>query len=331
MLGHQADARDYTVAARILEDLEVSSIQLLTNNPLKIESLRNMGIRVNKRIPLQTTVYPDNSSYLRAKAERMRHLLVFGFPQNGFSPVQSVYGPVWEQIESRLAQAAAHREQTGRPYVTLSYAQSLDGSIAARGGSPLLLSGVQSLILTHYLRASHEAILVGIGTVLADNPQLNVRLVRGDDPQPVVVDSQLRFPLNAQLLKHQQRRPWIATSLQADPMRQVVLEAAGVRIFRFPPLSNGQIDLLPLLEQLGSSGIDCLMIEGGAQIITSFLNARLVDYLVLTIAPVFVGGLRSIETLHHSEPSNFPRLRQLISQQLGEDLVVSGDLDWQAE
>ena len=124
----------------------------------------------------------------------MRHLLHLG-------PTVETMGDRLQSLEALSARAAAHHRRTGRPFVTLTYAQSLDGSIAADPGQPLSLSGPQSLLLTHYLRAAHDAILVGIGTVLADNPLLNVRLVEGKNPQPVIVDSQLRFPLDANLLR----------------------------------------------------------------------------------------------------------------------------------
>ena len=103
--------------------------------------------------------------------------------------------------------AAAHHARTGRPLVTLSYAQSLDGCIAAGPGQRLSLSGPEALMLTHELRAAHAAILVGIGTVLADDPRLTVRLVPGSHPQPVVVDSRLRIPDDCYLLRHGPRRP----------------------------------------------------------------------------------------------------------------------------
>ncbi|HEX9595492.1 MAG TPA: RibD family protein, partial [Anaerolineales bacterium] len=95
---------------------------------------------------------------------------------------------------------AASLNQAGdldRPTVTLSYAQSLDGSIALHRGEPLTLSGPESMAMTHRLRAAHDAILVGIGTVISDDPQLNVRLVEGRNPQVVVLDSRLRLPLTA--------------------------------------------------------------------------------------------------------------------------------------
>jgi GTP cyclohydrolase II len=188
------------------------------------------------------------------------------------------------------------------------------------------LSGSQSMAMTHGLRASHEAILVGIGTVLADNPRLNVRLVEGKDPQPVVVDSRLRFPPYANLLKNG-RTPWIATGEDADAERQQALEAAGAKVLRLAG-HNGWVDLDGLLKYLGSVGINSLMVEGGAQIITSFLASRLVDQVVLTIAPLLVGGLRVVDHLGHSSLRRFPRLRNLSYQQLGEDLVLRGEPDW---
>jgi GTP cyclohydrolase II len=240
-------------------------------------------------------------------------------------PVAKVI-PILEQVGEFLQSAAAHRRRTGRPLVTLSYAQSLDGSIAERPGHPLALSGPQAMALTHGLRAAHEAILVGIGTVLADNPCLNVRLVAGTDPQPIVVDSRLRFPPYANLLKNR-RSPWIATNEDADAERQQALEATGARVMRLPG-SNGWVDLAGLLKHLGSMGINSLMVEGGAQIITSFLASRLVDQLVLTIAPLLVGGLRVVDHLGHYPGRRLPRLKNLSYQQLGDDLVLRGEPDW---
>ncbi len=328
LLGHEVDERDYTVAAHILKDLGVASVQLLTNNPHKIESLESLGIEVACRLPLQAAVYPENATYLLTKARRLQHLLILD--QLAAEPEVDPVVPenrVLEDIQRFLEGAAEHRRHRGRPLVTLSYAQSLDGSIADRPGRPLTLSGSESMTLTHSLRASHGAILVGIGTVLADNPRLNVRLVQGDSPQPVIVDSRLRFPPYATLLRNC-RSPWIATSQGADQERQTALEAAGARVLRLPG-SNGWVDLDALLDHLGALGIDSLMVEGGAQIITSFLASRLVDQIVLTIAPLLVGGLRVVDNLGYSPLRRFPRLRRLSHQVLGEDLVLRGEPDWQ--
>ena len=135
------------------------------------------------------------------------------------------------ELDSLLSSLQVRLQQRSRPLVTLSYAQSLDGSIAARRSATMALSGAKTIKITHSLRAKHSAILVGIGTLIADDPQLNVRLVTGSDPQPVVLDSQLRFPLEARLLRGQ-KSPWIFTNNNAQPQREAILTKAGVRVFR---------------------------------------------------------------------------------------------------
>lgn len=232
-----------------------------------------------------------------------------------------------EKAVSLPLHGASHRQRTGRPYVTLTYAQSLDGAIAARPGHPLALSCRQSQAMTHELRAAHDAILVGIGTVLADNPSLTVRLVAGGNPQPVVLDSRLRFPLYAKLLG-QQLPPWIITSTEADPERQPALERLGARIYRLPGGDNGGIGILPVLTMLGEMGMNSVMVEGGAQIITSFLSQKAVDQIIVTIAPVLVGGVRVLDLHHQSRPKVFPRLVNVTYERIGEDLVVRGDPAW---
>jgi len=224
----------------------------------------------------------------------------------------------------------------GRPAVTLSYAQSLDGSIAARRGFPLQISGTESAQLTHQLRAVHDAILVGIGTVLADDPRLTVRHAQGKDPQPVVLDSQLRFPLGAKLLR--ERSPWIATTGQADGNKARSLTAAGAVLLTLPADCIGRVHLLSLLARLCELGIESLMVEGGAAVITSFLRQQLVDFAVLTIAPIFVGGLHATEDIAGQNAvrsaasplsyNSFPKLQGLGIAQLGDDLIVWGKPEW---
>jgi 3,4-dihydroxy 2-butanone 4-phosphate synthase/GTP cyclohydrolase II len=324
MLGHKEDERDYTVAALILKELDVQSVRLLTNNPLKIESLQALGVEVTGRVPLQPQITAENAAYLTAKAQRMRHLLHLDPSLGGVAHYQ--HSP-----EVLSIRALDHRLRTGRPLVTLTYAQSLDGCIAATGDQPLALSGRQSQTLTHRLRAAHDAILVGIGTVLADNPLLNVRLVEGKDPQPVVVDSQLRFPLEANLLHHHPLSPWIATSAQVDAERQRQLEVAGARVMRLPTMASGLVDLSALLHRLGEWGINSVMVEGGARIITNFLTRQLVDHVVVTVVPRLIGGLHAVGSLGLLEPTLFPSLQHVGYQRLGEDLVMWGDVAWGQE
>ncbi len=354
LLGHGEDERDYATAALILKDLGVPSVRLLTNNPLKIASLQAYGIPVAARVPLPPRVTTENATYLLTKVQRMRHLLnldafagVLPGGSNGskpeplhlLAPTTRALNPVetagWlplgpdEGIAALVRKAAEHHRHTGRPFVTLSYAQSMDGSIAARPGQPLALSGAQAMTLTHQLRVVHDAILVGIGTVLADNPRLTVRLVEGKNPQPIVADSRLRFPLSANLLCQHPLPPWIATGEQADAGRQQVLEAAGARVLRVPMNARGQVNLTALLARLGELGIHSVMVEGGARIITSFLAERLVDHIVLTVAPRLVGGLRAVRRFARADAVHFPRLRNLRYQWLEDDLVLWCDPAWE--
>lgn len=255
-------------------------------------------------------------------------------------------------ITAWLSDAKNFRLQHGRPLVTLSYAQSLDGSISTRRGVSTSLSGPDSMKLTHQLRAAHDAILVGIGTVLADDPRLTVRLVEGNNPQPVVLDSNLRLPLNASLFQSD-HHPWIATSQsaprqteahQSPQIKTADLQARGARLLHLPSDSQGRLSLTALLADLAGRGIASLMVEGGAHVITSFLQQNLVDQIVLTIAPVFLGGLRGFE-LHqeqldalpvdHGPPQKssrseshpaLPRLQEMGYDRLGQDLIIWGRL-----
>jgi GTP cyclohydrolase II len=226
------------------------------------------------------------------------------------------------RFESYRTQANSHLRRFDRPLVMLSYAQSLDGSIAARRGERLVLSGPESKALTHRLRAANDTILVGIGTVLADDPRLTARLAEGANPQPIVVDSSLRFPPDARLLDHPTHKPWIATSEHADPARASALEEADAVVLRLPEGADGRVDLGALLDQLGQRGVASLMVEGGAAIITSFLAGRLADQLVLTIAPRLVGGLNALD-----QPlANGLDLHDTLYWQAGADMIVWGYL-----
>ncbi|BGP36938.1 2,5-diamino-6-(ribosylamino)-4(3H)-pyrimidinone 5'-phosphate reductase [Rhodotorula kratochvilovae] len=197
--------------------------------------------------------------------------------------------------------------ETHRPFVTLTYAQSLDGKIAGPAGKQLILSGEHSMRLTHRLRELHDSILVGVGTLLNDDPQLTARLPHllplSSQPRPIVLDSTLRTPPTCKLLLNAQHGIGHAPTLVHRPLdsldgaaraRAATLEQAGAKLLPLEPDANGFLPLSSLLSHphapqiLGRS----LMVEGGAGVIASSLAAPppgVVDLLVVTVAPVLVG------------------------------------------
>jgi 3,4-dihydroxy 2-butanone 4-phosphate synthase/GTP cyclohydrolase II len=238
-------------------------------------------------------------------------------------------------LPGRLAEALGRAgeicRRKGRPLVTLSYAQSLDGSLTTRRGRPLALSGPESMALTHRLRAAHSALLVGIGTLLADDPSLTVRYAEGPSPQPVILDSGLRFPLEARVLHLHPLKPWIATSANPDLERQAALEGAGARLLCLPASPAGGLDLNALLRTLAEMGVDSLMVEGGARVIASFLQSGLVDQVMLTVAPVYVGGLNALEPEEAGPRLAVPlRLKNPDYARCGDDVIIWGDLESEA-
>jgi GTP cyclohydrolase II len=225
-----------------------------------------------------------------------------------------------------LRKAERADARNGRPFVTLAWAQSLDGSIALDKGKPYRLSGNESLALTHALRAAHDVIVVGIGTLLADDPSLTVRLWQGPSPSPVVLDSCLRTPVCAKVLAAGGGRPVrIACTENAKDELRAQLEARGAEVLRLPAWANGWVDLGRLLSALGQSGIRRVMVEGGGKVLTSFLRASLVDYAVVTVAPRLLGGQSALGSL---EREKLPRLDSTAVHRLADDWIMASPLRW---
>jgi 3,4-dihydroxy 2-butanone 4-phosphate synthase/GTP cyclohydrolase II len=170
----------------------------------------------------------------------------------------------------------------------------------------------------------HDAILVGIQTVLTDDPFLSVRLVEGAQPQPVILDSLLRFPLEARLLSRADRKPWIfylegtteAGELRAARGHGKALAAAGARLFPVPP-GRGGLDLPHVLARLLEGGIHSLMVEGGARVLGSFISQGLASQAVITVSPTVVEGING---------PRIPEDGRSIRERYGRDEVVWIDL-----
>jgi GTP cyclohydrolase II len=240
---------------------------------------------------------------------------------------QTTADVVAEVLDDLAATERAPAGRGQRPFVTLAWAQSIDGSIALEAGRGVALSSAASLALTHAVRAAHDAILVGIETVLADDPRLNVRHWAGRSPAPIVLDTRLRTPPGAQLLASAGpgRVVRIACTEGADVGRAPALVERGALVLRLPAWPNGWVDLDALLETLGAAGVRRLMVEGGARVLTSFLGAGLGDYAVVTVAPRLLGGLPAVGALAGARA---PRFAAVAAHRLAHDVVLAGPLAW---
>lgn len=230
-----------------------------------------------------------------------------------------------QQIEHWLGEQRKSFADAERPFVTLSYAQSWDGSITLRCGESLALSGAQALTLTHRLRSLHDGILVGVGTVVSDNPRLNVRQCSGPDPQPIVLDANLRIPPAAQLCHLSEKRCWVLTSVGDD-----LSTHSEVDIIRLPGDDQGRVCLRAAMRELKRRGIRSLMVEGGANVISAFLKQKLVDAVVLTVAPRLIGGYKAVNDLGTDAEVLLPRIAPLFTATLDDDLIMWGRVHYSA-
>jgi len=208
------------------------------------------------------------------------------------------------QLARSLEKAArAKHRKTGLPLVTLKFARTLDGKLATITGDSKWISNPSSLRLAHTLRSAHDAVLVGVDTIIRDDPALTVRLVEGRSPRRVVVDSRLRVPPGCKVLaKRGAPSTVIATTSQSDQWKADRIISAGAEVWHVRKDGSNRVDLRYLLQRLGKSDIRSMLAEGGSKLLTSFLKRRLADYLVVVIAPKILGrGMDSVEPGAHRE------------------------------
>ena len=219
---------------------------------------------------------------------------------------------------------------SSRPFVTLSYAQTLDGRLATSTGSSQWISAQESLRFSHELRAEHDAIMVGVGTVCKDDPRLTVRLVAGRNPLRVIVDSTLRTPLTAAVLAEGAAPGTvIAVTDRAPAAKRDKIRALGATVLCLPADAGGRVDLVALLAALYRRGIGSLLVEGGAQMITALLRARLADRLAVCIAPKIVGtGIEAVGDLGIRELTRSLIMADLSVTLYGGDLVLASRVEY---
>ena len=215
---------------------------------------------------------------------------------------------------------------TKRPFVTLKTAMTLDGKIASHTGASQWITGAAARARVHAYRNEYDAILVGIGTVLTDDPSLTTRLERGTGKNPlrIVLDSEARTPLDAKLVADGAAPTIIVVSERADHRRVNLLRACGAEVVT---LGTQRVDIAALLDYLGAREITSLFVEGGAAVNWSLLAGGSVDKVHAFIAPMLMGGETAktpIGGTGFDSPQTALRLRDVTVEQLGADILVTG-------
>ncbi len=214
--------------------------------------------------------------------------------------------------------------KTGLPFVTLKYAQTLDGRIACATGHSRWISSAPSLKFAHRLRAVHDAVVVGADTVIQDDPLLTVRLARGRNPLRVVVDSALRIPPHASVLKDQESaRTIIAATRRADAKKRGELKKRHIEVLTVAADRQGRVDLRKVFAELGKRGVSSVLVEGGSALITSVLKDKLADRLVVIVAPKIVGtGIDAVGDLGIEKMNDAIVLKDREVYRRGDDIIV---------
>jgi diaminohydroxyphosphoribosylaminopyrimidine deaminase / 5-amino-6-(5-phosphoribosylamino)uracil reductase len=212
------------------------------------------------------------------------------------------------------------------PFVTAKFAASLDGRIATATGESRWITSEAARAAAHRLRHTHDAVLVGVNTVLADDPELTARIDGGRSPLRVVVDSSLRAPLSARVLQPGSGRTLVATTAAADPASIGRLRDLGVEVEVVDPAPSG-VDLRALMTILGRRGLISVLIEGGASVLGSAFDAQIVDKVVAMLAPRIIGGAAAMGAVGGAGVANLNGaglLRDVSVERADPDLIVTG-------
>jgi diaminohydroxyphosphoribosylaminopyrimidine deaminase/5-amino-6-(5-phosphoribosylamino)uracil reductase len=237
---------------------------------------------------------------------------------------------VCEAEAKRLNEVFIKYITTRKPFVTVKTAMTLDGKVATYAGSSRWITGEEARLEVHRMRHEHDAILVGVNTVLTDDPQLTTRLaLGGKNPIRVIVDTTLRIRLDAKVLTDGEAPTWIFTTERADPLKWERLEEMGVRVFSTG--NEAQVDIDRLLTLLGAQEIASLLVEGGSQINSAFLHAQAIDKVVSYVAPKLVAGQGAptpFGGLGIQEMNDAVSLVDVSFEKIGDDIKITGYPVW---
>ena len=229
--------------------------------------------------------------------------------------------------EAKILNEAFSKFITKRePFVILKAAQSLDGKIATARGESKWITGDKARQCVHKLRNEVDAVMTGIGTVLADDPSLDCRIKGGRNPYRIIVDSSLRMPLNARVLKHDDQKTIIATTEIADREKISSIIKTGNKAL-IVKSKGKRVDLKSLIRELGRLDITSVMIEGGASLNASALSSGIVDKVIFFCAPKIIGGVDAVPSVGGISPASLKKIVKLKSLQVkkaGDDFMFEG-------
>jgi diaminohydroxyphosphoribosylaminopyrimidine deaminase/5-amino-6-(5-phosphoribosylamino)uracil reductase len=238
-----------------------------------------------------------------------------------------VIAGVLEAEARKLNEAFIKYITIGMPFVTLKIAQTLDGKIATATGESKWITGEQAREEGHKLRDVNDAILVGVNTVLQDDPSLTTRIPKGRDPLRIIVDTKLRTPLKSKVITQRSSAKTLIAALDIMPKdRLVKLLDAGAEILIVRG-SKGRVDLRSLMKMLGGMGVTSVLIEGGAEVNASALRSGIVDKVVMFIAPMLMTGTNSLCSIGGDSPVKLAqavRLSGITAHSIGQDLMLAG-------
>jgi diaminohydroxyphosphoribosylaminopyrimidine deaminase/5-amino-6-(5-phosphoribosylamino)uracil reductase len=237
---------------------------------------------------------------------------------------------VLRERASRLNEAYAHWITTGRPFVTLKLASTLDGKIATASRESRWITGPRARNEVHRLRSRVDAVLVGLGTVTTDDPELTARGGRNRrSPHRIILDERLALPLDARVLKPREGSMTIVVATPgAAASRRRRLEAVGAMVVS-ARAREGFVDLRDLMRRLGAMAVTSILIEGGSEVNASALRAGIVNKVMVMLAPKILGGRDAVGAVGGRSPTRLDQavtLRDLVVRRVGDDVVVEGYL-----
>ncbi len=231
-----------------------------------------------------------------------------------------------EEEAKKLNEVYLKYISTGLPYVILKWASTLDGKIATVDGDSKWISNDQSRKFAHQLRSQVDAVLVGVDTVIEDDPELNNRLVKGKNPVKIILDTKGRIPLNSKIVLSAKNERTILATVCADKEK---FENSYLEVWKLKENEKRQVDLLSLLKKAGESKITSLLVEGGQKVLSSFMQERLVDKVYCFVSPKIIGkGLDTFAELGISKIADSVRLNDVEIKKIEDNVLVSGYPVW---